>query len=762
MPDLFNTFLDEKNFLAAYKRIAAKGSRGGIDRVSVEEFGRKLKRNLTRLRKDIEEDRYVPQAVEAAQVPKFNEENEWRELGLPTVGDKIVQAALLQVLEPLAEKLFLDTSYAYRQGKGHYKAIRRVEHHLTNMKLHWAAIEDIDNFFDTLNHDRLLAEFSKLVNGDERLLALVALWCRSGIVAKDGHWKNVEAGVRQGQVLSPLLANLYLHDLDGFAMEKGWGWVRYADNYLIQCASEEEARQADEEAAAFLRDTLFLKLNRNSTPVRSLEQGFDFLGVFFQDGVRAIAREKMGKIKRKLSWRLAVKGPADLPVLFKDLAKMAEGWRRYYGFLNPAAQFAEIEGWIETGLAELIVKRVQAGVWPREAPEFSLPSLVEDTRSPEEGQKYLAALWHKSLPPVTEKIKKEADKKVGGRRKKHQREQVAAGEIIVTTPGYFVGRRGERIVIRKQQTLIAEIPGAHMKSLTVAIHGVSLSTDVIHYCVSRDAFVHFIDHHGQVVAIAYKPDGVRADLAFLQAKERDTEKGLHLARVFVTGKMKNQLALLKSYAKYRRHRENSFGTAFAALQPEMEALLEKARALQAEAGADGFRQSLMGLEGVFAAKYWKAMSHLLPDGIIFEGRKRQGATDLVNSLLNYGYGILYSQTLNAVIKSGLNSTAGFLHSYQIGKPVLIFDLVEEFRSPVVDRPIFSMLNRRESFKQGEDNTLSEATRKKVAAGVLARLGAEVIHQGRRQTIRETLTHQAMAVRRYLLGQGRYRPFLAKW
>lgn len=191
--------------------------------------------------------------------------------------------------------------------------------------------------------------------------------------------------------------------------------------------------------------------------------------------------------------------------------------------------------------------------------------------------------------------------------------------------------------------------------------------------------------------------------------------------------------------------------------------MAKAKELQPDHGPDAFfRQSLMGLEGAFGAKYWKILSHLLPEEVKFPGRERKGASDLVNSLLNYGYGILYSQALNAVLRAGLNATAGFLHSYQAGKPSLTCDLIEEFRAPAVDRTIFSMLARREPLKQEKDGTLNETTRRKVAAGVLGRLGSEVVHQGRRQTMREALDFQAMAVRRYLLGQGRYRPFLAKW
>jgi CRISPR-associated protein Cas1 len=170
----------------------------------------------------------------------------------------------------------------------------------------------------------------------------------------------------------------------------------------------------------------------------------------------------------------------------------------------------------------------------------------------------------------------------------------------------------------------------------------------------------------------------------------------------------------------------------------------------------------MGLEGTFGSKYWQLVGHLLPDDLDFQGRTRKGAKDLVNSLLNYGYGILYSQTLNAVIMAGLNSTAGFLHSYQSGKPVLVYDLVEEFRATVVDRAIFSMLNRREILEQEENGLLKKDTRKKIAGAVLSRLGSEVNFREKRLTLEEVLKNQAMAIKRHLLGKDTYRPYLAKW
>lgn len=235
----FEEFLAKDNFLTACKRVMAKGARGWVDKKQPEDYAGKDGRRLDKLIASVRSGTYTPEPVAAVRVPKFGRKGGYRELGLPTVADKIVQAALLQVVEPLAEKLFLDTSYGYRPGKGARKALRRVEHFLGNLRLTWAVSQDIDNFFDTLDHDRLLSLFHDLVRGEQRLVDLVSLWCRMGIVQKDGRWRNVMTGVRQGQVISPLLANLYLHDLDRFVQEQGWGWVRYADD----CAPRRRAQE---------------------------------------------------------------------------------------------------------------------------------------------------------------------------------------------------------------------------------------------------------------------------------------------------------------------------------------------------------------------------------------------------------------------------------------------------------------------------------------------------------------------------------------
>jgi len=762
---LFARFIDEANFLRAFQRIQTKNSQGGIDRISVNEFAGKLYRNLKELRLDIENNRYTPEPVLAVSQPKWNDKNEFRLLGLPTVRDKIVQTALLQVVEPLAERLFCDTSYGYRKDKGPAKAIRRVEHNLIG-KLNWVVRQDVDNFFDTLDHDRLLQLFAELVGNDQNLVQLAALWCRSGIVAKSGKWRNVETGVRQGQVISPLLANLYLHALDEWVELKGWGWVRYADDYLIQVKEEDLAIKADLQVKAFLENTLHLRLNANPSPVSNLEQGFTFLGILFQGERREIAPKKIEKMRNKLYWLCSPKGKAEPEKLLRDLEMMVGGWLHYYGFLHPVEQFTLLHQEMVHRFSELVKLRIASDAWPaKPLDNWQLPMQLIDEHAGDEGKHCLHELWKQVKPTAQVELcrtaRNEADKKNAVRRRQYQRKQMEEGDLVVTSPGHFVGRRQNRIVVRCRQQIVSEIPIDRFTGLTMGSHGLSLSTDVISLCAEKNITIHFIDSLGQIFAIANRPDGERAELVQRQLIHREGALGVHLARMFILGKVKNQFALLKSYAKYKGRQNNDFFEAFQPIRIEFEKSVDTVKALKRQEPGE-FRNTLMGIEGAVGARYWRMVAMLIPQDLDFPGRIGHGATDLVNSLLNYGYGILYTHVLGAIIRAGLNPGVGFLHADQGRKPTLTFDLIEEFRAPVVDRAVISMLNRHEMLAQSESGELDKETRRKIAACVLARLGGDGIHQGRQDSIKNILYGQALSIRDVLSGKGVYKPFLARW
>jgi group II intron reverse transcriptase/maturase/CRISPR-associated endonuclease Cas1 len=759
---LFDRFLTRNNFHLAFKRVAAKGSAGGIDRVSVAEFASRGEANLDKLLKQLRSGEYCPEPVAGVTAPKFGKKGGVRELGLPTVADKVVQTALLQVVEPLAEKLFLNTSYGYRPGKGPGKALRRVEHELRQHRT-WLVSRDIDNFFDSLDHNRLLALFSDLVAGDHRLVELVALWCKMGIVQKDGRWRNVMTGVRQGQVVSPLLANLYLHDLDRFVSENGWSWVRYADDTLLLCRDQSEAEAADLALVDFLR-SIHLSFNAEEQPIASLAEGFTFLGVHFQGESRSIAPDKVAKMERTIDWLLSPKGNLGPAELLTKLSQSLEGWRRYYGFLDPGREFARLNKRVGEKLGELLEHRRSKGIWTTDMIEpLSIPSLPGAGESDQLAQgKDLRRLWQDLEKKSHPTDLTQPEKKIAKRRRSYLHREVVGSELLVTTPGAFVGKRGERVFVREKQRILAEVPVIKLHNIAVAGNGVTLSSDVIRLCAERGIVLSFLDGLGKTYAVAAAPAGIESELVLRQLESRESVTGLNLARMFVWGKMKNQQALLKSYRKYQGRHGSRFEQEYADRRDEMQKLIVGVKTLTELTTPKHFRQSLLGYEGRFASCYWNLIAQVLPEQCKFPGRDKQGASDLVNSLLNYGYGILYNHTLQAVIKSGLNATIGFLHANQPGKPSLVFDLVEEFRTMVVDRAVFTLLNRGEAVSLGKDQLLTTDTRKKLAGAVLARLATMIKLHGRSCCLREGLYLQAQAIRYCLLSQGSYHPYLARW
>lgn len=227
--------------LSAWRKVAAKGAAGGIDGRSVEDFAAAAERHLARLRSDLLERRYSPDPTRTLYVPKNPGKPECRELSLSTVRDKIVQETMHAALEPLMERLFVNCSYGYRPGKGPRKAINRANHMMTSLKLRWVASADIDDFFGSIDHDRLVDRLRPVIQ-DEEALRIIVLWLKMGAVDGAGRWRDVYSGVRQGNIISPLLANFYLTPFDRHMSDKGLSLVRYADDLRIFTADEKAAK----------------------------------------------------------------------------------------------------------------------------------------------------------------------------------------------------------------------------------------------------------------------------------------------------------------------------------------------------------------------------------------------------------------------------------------------------------------------------------------------------------------------------------------
>jgi CRISPR-associated protein Cas1 len=309
--------------------------------------------------------------------------------------------------------------------------------------------------------------------------------------------------------------------------------------------------------------------------------------------------------------------------------------------------------------------------------------------------------------------------------------------------------------------LQVELPLFRISEIVVASRGVTISSDLIEECCERGIRISFLASGGQPFAMLSSPMltatvQTRRD----QMTAYGDKRGLDFARAVVVGKVKNQASLLKYFGKYQK---DAAPATFAALAEAVRGLARTCRQARQVGGArvDDARSALMGIEGAAGRIYWAAVRALVGERTGFEAREHRGASDPVNSALNYGYGILYSQVWGALMNAGLEPFAGFLHVDRPGKPSLVLDLVEEFRQPVVDRAVIALAHRGVALEVRE-GLLTEEARRTVAQAVLERLDSEVAFRGRRHLVRSVIQSQARTLASFLRSEAAYRPFSFKW
>jgi len=264
--------LDWPNLVDAWDDVQRRGGAAGVDRVSIRRWGRNWEERLVELRRAVMTNTYRPAPLKRFDVPKKGGGR--RHLANLTVTDKVLQRAVLNVLDELLDPLFLPCSYGYRKGRSTADAVEALCVS-RDEGLVWVLDSDIDECFDSLDHTLLMALVAEQVQ-DPIVLRLIDRWLLAGRRAPD-----LPVGVPLGAVLSPLLCNLYLHRLDVALVDAGWRPIRYADDFVVPCRTEEEANRARQDTATALA-RIKLQLEPRKTAVVSFETGFDYLGVHFE------------------------------------------------------------------------------------------------------------------------------------------------------------------------------------------------------------------------------------------------------------------------------------------------------------------------------------------------------------------------------------------------------------------------------------------------------------------------------------------------
>lgn len=334
-------------------------------------------------------------------------------------------------------------------------------------------------------------------------------------------------------------------------------------------------------------------------------------------------------------------------------------------------------------------------------------------------------------------------------------------DVIVDNYGLSLGKKSERLVLRKKGKIIQETPFFDISQIVISSLGVSLSTDVLRECMERGIQIYFLNFNGQPFAQISSPHLVGTVITRReQLAAYNDRRGVELSKEIVLGKIKNQQNVLKYFARHRKTTNAKLYKQIYDGVDRMQQNLNEISKLKA-ATIDDIRLQLLSIEGRAADKYWEMVSLLLSEKIEFPGREHRGATDPINSCLNYGYGILYSQTWGALTRAGLDPFAGFLHVDRPGKPSLVLDFVEEFRQQLVDRVVISMVQKGTEIII-EEGKLSDDTRKALIQKINERLKKREPHDGKKFSLESIIQRQARHLATFLRGEGIYKAYVGSW
>jgi group II intron reverse transcriptase/maturase len=343
---LYDRMLTETRLLQAFQKVKANKGKPGIDGQTVEDFADRAPEELALLVRELKDKSYRPQPVRRVEIRK--EGGGIRELGIPTVRDRVVQQALLEILQPIFDPEFHPSSYGYRPGRSCHQAIAKAALFIRRYQRQWVVDMDLSKCFDTLDHDLILRAFRQRI-ADGSILGLLRMFLQSGVMLADG-WRASEEGSPQGGVISPLIANVYLDAFDQKMKARGHRIVRYADDILILTGSKSAAHNALKVARGILEGELLLRVNEQKTGIVHSRLGVNFLSVVIHTGYTRIKDDKVKKFKDKVRGITQRNSPVNLEKVIKDLNPMIRGFANYFRIANCQGVFRELDKWIRRRL----------------------------------------------------------------------------------------------------------------------------------------------------------------------------------------------------------------------------------------------------------------------------------------------------------------------------------------------------------------------------------------------------------------------------
>lgn len=341
------------NLRSGFKKVKSNKGAAGVDHQTIEMFERYLEENLGKLSRMLKEGTYRPQAIKRVWIPKPGSK-EKRPLGIPTVRDRVVQAALLNVLEPIFERGFAEQSYGFRPNRGCKDALRRVEQMLKRGYT-WVVDADLKSYFDTIPHDSMVERVEEKVS-DGAVIALIKGYLKQDVMEVMKRW-TPEGGTPQGAMISPLLSNIYLDPLDHVMEQRGIEMVRYADDFVILCRSQAEAEAALEEVRQWT-ESAGLQLHPTKTRIVNATQqgGFDFLGYHFERNMKWPRKKSLTKFKDAIRAKTKRTNGHSLQAILIDANRTCRGWFEYFKHSHRTT-FNPLDKWLRMRLRSILRKR---------------------------------------------------------------------------------------------------------------------------------------------------------------------------------------------------------------------------------------------------------------------------------------------------------------------------------------------------------------------------------------------------------------------
>ncbi len=340
------------NLWSSWSNVASNKGAAGVDHVTVKQYERHVEKHIEHLAEELKTGTYRPKAIRRCYIPKPGSA-QGRPLGIPTVQDRVVQGALRHVLEPIFEKGFHEHSYGFRPGRGCKDALRRVQE-LLDEEYRYVVDADLKSYFDTIPHQPLLERVSQKV-ADGQVLKLIESFLTQGVLEGLDEWTPA-SGAPQGAVLSPMLSNIYLDPLDHLMARQGFQMVRYADDFVILCQSQEEAERALAEVQRWTAQAGLTLHPEKTRIVDERQEGFDFLGYHFGHGQRGPRKKSLNKLKDAIRFKTRRLNGTSMVRIIGTVNQTLRGWFGYFKH-SRRETFAPLDAWIRMRLRSILRRR---------------------------------------------------------------------------------------------------------------------------------------------------------------------------------------------------------------------------------------------------------------------------------------------------------------------------------------------------------------------------------------------------------------------